>query len=142
MHLVDVDAIGAQAPQRIVDLLHDPLPAGIAGDLAVMPFEPDLGGKDDVIAEAIGERLADDLLGPAEAVDWRGIDDIDAVGERGPDRGDRLRSSVPPHIQPPIAQVPSADARHAQHRAGDLGEFHHSVAASALPNLVCVAETE
>ena len=40
-----------------------------------MPFEPNLGGENDILAEAIGQRLADDLLRAAEAVDRRRVDE-------------------------------------------------------------------
>ena len=64
--------------------LADAAAAGIAEDLAVPPFKPGLGGDDDARAQAaIGDRLADDLLRTAEAIDGRGIDEVDAALERG-----------------------------------------------------------
>jgi hypothetical protein len=36
-----------------------------------MPFNADLGGEDHLLAETIGDGLADDFLGAAEAVDRR-----------------------------------------------------------------------
>jgi hypothetical protein len=43
----------------------------------------DLGGEDDVVAPAAGQRLADDLLGLALGVDVGGVDEVDP-GVQGP----------------------------------------------------------
>ena len=63
--LVEVDPVGAQPPQRVLDRTDDPAPrvALLVGVLAHRVVE--LGGEDDVVAPAAGERLADDLLGLA-----------------------------------------------------------------------------
>ena len=107
MHLIDVDEVGAQAAQRILDFVVDAGAAGVAERLAVLPVEPDFRRDNGAVTPAaFGERLADDFLGLAESVDRRGIDQRDATIQRRTDRADRLSSSVPPHIQPPIAQVP------------------------------------
>jgi hypothetical protein len=75
--------------------------------LAVLPSQANLGGKLHLIAQAaFGQCLADDLLGLAEAVDWRSVDQSHAAFYGGLDRRNRSGSSLPPHIQPPIAQVP------------------------------------
>ena len=108
MHLIDIDAVGPQPAQRVLDLPQDPRAAGVASDLAVLPFQADLGGDDHVLAQAaLGKRLADDLLGAAEAVDRRRVDEIDAVVERGADGGDRFRLvGAAPH---PTADRPGAE---------------------------------
>src|SRR5581483_6905681 len=124
MHLIDVDAVGLQPPQRVFDFAHDALAAAVARDLAVVPFEPDLGGDERVLAQAVGERPAHDLLGAAEAVDRRGVDDIDAVAEGRFYGCDRLRLVGPaPH---PAADCPGSerDARNLELGSGDLGIFH------------------
>jgi len=67
------------------------------------------GGNEHVRAQpAFGDRLADDLLGTAESVD-RAVSTMLMPCSNA----DRMvatdsASSVPPHIQPPMAQVPIA----------------------------------
>jgi len=73
------------------------------------------------------QRLADDFLGAAEAVDRRRIDDGDALIEGGADRVDRFRLfAAAPH---PAAYGPGAegDARDFERGAGDPGELHAEV---------------
>jgi hypothetical protein len=68
MHLVEVDDVGAQASERILDLPPDPSRTRIAKHRTVLPRQSDFGGDLDFVAQrALGERLADDLLGTAEA---------------------------------------------------------------------------
>src|SRR5581483_4372543 len=124
VHLIDVDAVGLEPLQRVFDLAHDALAAAVARDLAVVPFEPDLGGDERVLAQAAGERLAHDLLGAAEAVDRRGVYDVDTVGEGGPDGRDRPGLvGATPH---PAADRPSPQrhARDPEPGAGNVGVFH------------------
>ena len=104
--LIDVDVICAQAAQRIIDFLHDPLAGRIAVNLTVTPFHSRLGGYDRLRAHL---RSAAPTISSAtaEAVNRRSIDQIDALIEGGRMVAIDSRSSVPPHIQPPIAQVPS-----------------------------------
>ena len=54
--LVDVDVIGAQSAQRIIDLLHDSRARRVAIDLPVAPFQSGLGGNDGLGAHARQER--------------------------------------------------------------------------------------
>ena len=134
MDLIDIDVVGAQTTQRVIDLAHDSLAAPIAGDLSVLPFEPDLGGEDDLRAKTAGEGLADDLFGTAEAIDRRGVDDIDSMGERGPDRRNRLgfiRSAPHPAPNRPGAD---GDARDGKRRAGDVDEFHAATVRIVFPH--------
>lgn len=56
---------------------------------------------------SLGDCLADDFFRMAETIDWRGIDDINGPIYRGVNGGNRY-SSVPIHIQPPMAHVPIA----------------------------------
>jgi hypothetical protein len=63
MNLIDVDVIGSQPAQRVLDLADDAASAGIAIYAAVLPFEPDLGRNHHAVAQApFGDRFADDLL--------------------------------------------------------------------------------
>ena len=79
--------------------------AGVAERLSILPVKTDLGRDQDAIAtSAFGQRLANDLLGAAEAVGWRGIDQGDAMIEGLMNGAIDSASSVPPHIHPPIAR--------------------------------------
>ena len=92
MNLIDVDVVGPQPAQRVFALAHDPLAARIAKNLTVTPFQPDLGGNDRPRAQTrLRDCLADDFLGATEAIDGRGIDESNAVFDRGSDRRDRIR---------------------------------------------------
>ena len=80
--LVEVDPVGLQAPQRVLDLADDPA-AGVAALVGVVAHRAvDLRGEDDVVAPPAGERLADDLLGLAARVDVGGVDEVDPGVER------------------------------------------------------------
>ena len=106
MHLIDVDDIGLEAAKRILELAAQPRRRGVAQELAACPVEPDLGGDDRTRSPAALERLADQLLGAAEAIARCGVDEIDAVIERGVNGADRVAflGAAPHH--PPMAQVP------------------------------------
>jgi len=89
MNLVDVDMIDLKPAQGILDLAQNPGTAGIAEYSSVLPFQPGLGGNKHARAQpALGNRLADVLLRPAEPVSRSGINDIDAVIDRSLDRRD------------------------------------------------------
>jgi hypothetical protein len=112
MHLIDVDDIGLEAAKRIFELLAEPRRCRVAQDLAASPVEPDLGGNDRVRSPSSLKRLADQFLGTAEAIDRRGVDEIDAAVERGVNRLDRvafLRAAPQPSADGPGAK---SGARH------------------------------
>ena len=113
MDLVDVDVVGTQSAQRLIDLPHDPLPGRVSVDLAVAPFQAHLGGDDRPCAQP-GSRdcLADDLLGHPEPVYRRRIDQVDTLFQSGLDGGDRFTLvGSAPH---PAAHRPGSE-RHARH---------------------------
>ena len=88
--LVEVDPVGVQPPQRVLDRADDPA-ARVAPLVRVLAHRVvELGREDDVVAPAAGERLADDLLGLALPVDVGGVDEVDAGVERRVDDADRL----------------------------------------------------
>ena len=91
MDLIYVDIVCPKSAQRILDFLQDSRSAGIAEYLSILPLKPSLGGNEDTRAQmTLGNRLADNFFGAAEAIGRSGIDDVDAVFNRGPDGGDRV----------------------------------------------------
>src|SRR3954454_18574929 len=88
--LVEVDPVGAEAAQAVLDLGDDPA-ARVAELVGVVAHGPvDLGGEEDAVAPPAGQRLADDLLGLAARVDVRGVDEVDPRVERAVDDRDGL----------------------------------------------------
>ncbi len=142
--LIDVDVIGSKPAQGILDLAHDAGAAGIAENLLVLPLESRLGGDQDTRAQAgFGDRFADDLLGTAEAISGRGIDQVDAVIQRGANRGNGFRFVGPaPH---PPADRPRADgdAGHFDRCARDAGKLSLNIESlwlkghDSVPSFVC-----
>jgi hypothetical protein len=125
MNLIEVDHVGAQTPERVVDLLHDASAAGIAEWLLVLPIKPDLGGEHHAGAPAsFHQRLADNLFRAAETIDRGRIDQRDAAVERGMNGANRLglvASAPHPTADRPGAK-PDAGGRHVG--AGNLQGFH------------------
>ena len=84
VHLVEVDPVGAEATQRVLDLAHDPAPA-VARHVRALPHRPvELRRQHDVVATP-GQRLADDRLGLAARVHVGGVDEVDPGVEGGVD---------------------------------------------------------
>jgi hypothetical protein len=125
VNLIEIDGVGAQPAERIVDLLEDAGAAAVAKWLLVLPIEPDLGGENHTgAAAALGQSLADNLFGSAETVGRRRIDQSNAAVERRVDRADRFGLvSAAPH---PAADRPGAkpDARRSKLRTGNTERFH------------------
>jgi hypothetical protein len=84
MNLVEVDPIGLQPTQAVIDRLDEPAPrvATAVGSLAHL--EVPLRRQHDVVSPR-SQRLADDRLGLAVGVHVRGVDEVDAGVERGVD---------------------------------------------------------
>jgi hypothetical protein len=110
MDLVEVDPVGVQPPQRILDGAHDPTPRVAPLVRVVTHRVVELGGEDDVLAAAGGERFADDLLGLALPVDVGGVDEVDAGVERRVD--DPYRLAV-------IGVAPGAEHHRAEAKPAD-----------------------
>jgi hypothetical protein len=87
--LVEVDPIGLQPPQRVLDLGDDPAPRVAAAVGSVAHREMHLGREHDVVA-APPQRPADDLLGLTGRIDIGGVDEVDARVERAVDDADAL----------------------------------------------------
>src|SRR5207253_2380110 len=89
VNLVQVDVVGLQAAQRVLDLGYDPAPRGASPVWVVAHREAHLGGEDNVIAAAL-EGLADDLFRFAAGVGVGGVDEVDSSVQRAVDDADRI----------------------------------------------------
>ncbi len=88
--LVEVDPVGPQPAQAVLDLEGDP-PPGVAAVVGPVTHHPvELRREHHLVAAATGEGPADDLLGLALRVDVRGVDDVDARVERAVNDRDAL----------------------------------------------------
>ena len=95
VHLVQIDPIGLEPLQAVLDLLHDPAPrvaavvrvAGLTHRYVHRTVE--LRGQDDVVTAATSQGFADDDLGLALGVDVGGVDEVDAFVERPVDDSHR-----------------------------------------------------
>ncbi len=117
----DVDMVGAEPPQARLQFGADRSRAEVAVDrLAVLldegaalvgvPDQPAFGDQHHLVAPP-GDGAADHLLGPAEPVGRRRVDQRDAGVERGADRLDRCGIvAAAPH---PAAHRPGAEAERA-----------------------------
>ena len=88
--LVEVDPVGLQPAQRVLDLGDDPPPrvATLVGVIAHRHV--DLAGEHHVFALAAGQRLADNRLGLAGGVHVGGVDEVDPGVQRAVDDPDAL----------------------------------------------------
>src|SRR5687767_10023825 len=93
MGVIDVDVIGLQPAEALLDFDADragaqvaldrvPVPREPIASLVVAPPQPALGRDDDLVAPS-ADRLADQFFAMTEAVDGRGIDDVDPAIECG-----------------------------------------------------------
>jgi hypothetical protein len=87
--LVEVDPVGAEPAQRVLDGLDDPAPGAAAPVRVIAHRHEELGGEHDVVAATL-EGLADDLLGLAGRVDVGGVDEVDAGVKGRVDDADRV----------------------------------------------------
>src|SRR3954471_18885248 len=85
--LVEVDVVGAEPPQRVLDRVDDPA-SGAAALVGVLAHRhEELRREHDVVTAAL-EGLPDDLLGLAGRVDVGGVDEVDALVEGAVDDAD------------------------------------------------------
>ena len=112
VRLVQVDVVGPQPTERVLDGAHDPS-AGVAAPVRVGAHRSvELRGQDHVVATA-GERLADELFGAALRVSVGRVDDVDA----------RIDGSMHDADGVPLVAVPDAAVRAEHH--GPEGERAH-----------------
>src|SRR5215212_4247440 len=85
----EVDAVGLQAPERLLGDPTDPLGPAVEALLRIAVLEAELRRDYDLVPER-GERLAHDLLVRVGAVCLRGVEKGDAALVGRPDQRDRL----------------------------------------------------
>jgi hypothetical protein len=85
--LVEVDPVGVQASQGLLDSADDAASRGASQAGVVAHRKADLGRQDDLVPLASRQRLADDLLRFARGVDVCGVDEVDS----GVDCGGMMR---------------------------------------------------
>ena len=129
MELEQIDIVGAQAPQRILDRADQP-GAGRAPILRSISHRQTGFGRDQHGITAVADRRAENLLGGAVGIDVRRVEQSDAGIQtqvhQPPRLGDIARS--PGAEQRPVtAKCPGAEAqrRYAQTRRPQLPIFHH-----------------
>src|SRR5262245_23772261 len=122
VELVEVDPVGAEAAEAVLDRGHDPAPRR-APLLAVVHRHAKFGGEDDVLP-AGAEGVAEDLLrAAAVSVDVRGVEERDPEIERLRDHGARAGAVDP------APEVVAAEAyrRDAEARAAEVPELHAAI---------------
>ncbi len=125
MNLIDVDVIGPKPAQGILNLPQDAGAAGIARYFSTIPLKSGLGGNNHVRAQlTLGKRLAHDLLGTAESIDWSGVNNVDAMLECRADGGDRFGFIGSAPHPPTDGPCTDCDGRHLKRRAWNLGKLH------------------
>src|SRR3954471_15325689 len=105
VQLDQVQGVHAQVAPGLVDPRPQVLRRVLLGDEGV-GTPADLGGDEGALP-AVGQRLLDPLLGPAVAVDVRGVQQGDARVERGVQDP---RGVVLGHLSPAAAELPGAQA--------------------------------
>ena len=106
VHEVDVDVVGAEVLQALVDRRDDALAAAVAEVRLVPVVHAELGDDDRLVA-APAERLAERALGSAHAVALGGVEAVDAEVERAPDGAHELRLL---DVAVAAADLPAAEA--------------------------------
>ena len=76
MHLIKIDVVRLQATQRILDLLHDPLPRTATMIGPVVHRHEELRRQHDIVATPL-QGLTDDLLRHTAGIHVGGVDEVD-----------------------------------------------------------------
>src|SRR5258707_1075125 len=106
VHLVDINVVGSEPTQRILELLENALACGVTFDFALSPVDADFAGNDNAVSATILEGIAHQFLGTTKTVNGRGVDQVDSqveCGMNGTDGFLLIRSA--PH---PTADGPGA----------------------------------
>jgi len=105
VQLIEVDPVGAEASQAVLDSNADPAPRRAAAILAAH-VHTEFRGNDRGVARS-SQRCSEHLFAPALAVDVSRVEECDALVECGVDHLCRSRGVEPP------AEVVAADSHHA-----------------------------
>src|SRR5271168_1362699 len=119
MHLVKVDVVHAQRGQAGVDSSAQPFRTCVANKAGIGLAQTTFGGDHDFVAvagELDAERLAEDMLGRAETVGLRRVEEVDAQIAGTTDRGD---GSILVEMTPVPTELPGAE--------GDAGNVEPSL---------------
>src|SRR4051794_29441479 len=116
--LVQVDVVGAEPPEAVVELPQDRLAGEPRAVGAGVHPAVHLGGQDDVVAVGeVADRPAGDLLAGAVGVDVRGVEEGDPAGQGLLDEPAAVLLAEGPGV---VAPVRLAEAHHAETDAGHL----------------------
>ena len=90
VNLINIDVIGLQAAQRVIDFLHDPRSSRVAKHLISAPFQPDLGRNDHFFPFPIFRQgSTDELFSASEPIHRSRVDEIYSMLQRRADRFER-----------------------------------------------------
>jgi len=128
IHLVEVDPVGLEPLQAVLDLLHDPAPrvaaivrvAGLTHRYVHRAVE--FRCQDDVVTTTARQRFADDDLGLSLGVDVGGVDEVDAVVECPVD--DRHRRVAVAFTEPAEHHGAETQGAHARSGVAEDAMFH------------------
>ena len=119
MCLIEVDLVGLEALERGVELLFNLRSRQPA--IVGVHREEGLGREHIAVARAVLERLPEEAFGRAIAIDVGGVDEIDALVERGVEAAPRGVGLDAHAISEPRAE---GDVGHVQVRAAELALVH------------------
>src|SRR6266478_2658873 len=122
MHEIDVDMIGAQSLQTLVDRGEDEFPATVAAVRHFLVADAEFGRDDDVVAAA-SECPRQRLLGHAHAIGLGRVETDDAAIDRLRDRPLEL-ALVNSTVGAADLPTPEADCGHLQAGSPELPELH------------------
>ncbi len=107
MHLINIDIVGSEPFQRVIDFLANPFLCRVTDNLIIPPFQTDFGCNDNFISIAVSSNgLPYNFFRPAESVDGSRVNQIDPFVQCSMDGANRLSFVAPaPH---PTANGPSA----------------------------------
>ncbi len=113
MNLVDIDVIGLQAAQRVIDFFHDPRSSRVAKHLDPAPLQSDLRRNDHFFPFPIFRQgSTDELFGATEPVGRSRVDETYSMLQRCADRFERLLFIGSAPVKTPDRPGASTDARY------------------------------
>ena len=89
-HLVEIDPLGLQPAQRVLDRFDDPAPPGAAMVGVLVHRKTELHRQHHVVAAAAGQRLAEDQFRLTGGIAVGGVDEVDPGIERLVDDSNRV----------------------------------------------------